>query len=290
MTSRIVFLSLAISLFLQVHGFQSEIAWSQEHLPPFLAESTGDQVNVRAGQSANFEKLCQLSKGEEVVVFSKEYSWYKIQLPLSAKSFVSKDYVQFLGQNAGGVTATDVNIRAGAGIHHTVLGQLAKGEQIYIQEEFDEWYRIEPISESYGWVSQGLLTFKSKDISGYQMPPPRSFVDETISEPISLADEQNPSEEIVDAVDNVAEDFIKVETKGIITVVGFVEHYEDEGTDGIYYKIVAGGKPACYIQGTNHMLGRFVHQKVSVDGTVNQKLLSQYTQPVIVVLKIRLIL
>lgn len=290
MTSRIVFLSLAVSLFLQVHGFQSEIAWAQERPLPFLAESTGDQVNVRAGQSANFEKLCQLSKGEEVVVFSKEYSWYKIQLPPSAKSFVSKDYVQFLGQNAGGVTATDVNIRAGAGIHHTILGQLAKGEQIYIQEEFDEWYRIEPLSESYGWVSQELLTFKSKDISSYQMLPPRSFVDEPISEPILLADEQNPSEEIMNAVDNVAEDFIKAESKGIITVVGFVEPYEDEGTDGIYFKIVAGGQPVCYIQGTNHMLGRFVHQKVSVDGTVNQKLLSKYSQPVVVVLKIRLIL
>jgi len=157
MTLRIVILSLVVLLSLQVHGSHGGIVWAQEHLPPFLAESTGDHVNVRAGQSANFEKLCQLSKGEEVVIFGKEYSWYKIQLPLSAKSFVSKDYVQFLGLNAGGITATDVNIRAGAGIHHTILGRLAKGDQIYIREEFDEWYRIEPVAKSYGWVSQKLL-------------------------------------------------------------------------------------------------------------------------------------
>ena len=287
MTSRIIFFSLVISLSLQVYGSSSGIVWAQEYLPPFLAESKGDQVNVRAGQSANFEKLCQLSKGEEVVVLGKEYSWYKIQLPPSAKSFVSKNYVQFLGLNAGGVTATNVNIRAGAGIHHTVLGQLAKGEQIYIQEEFEEWYRIEPIFESYGWVSEKLLTFKSKDFSRYQMPPPRSFVDETISESKSITEEQSASEDIMDAV---VEEPIEAESKGIITVVGYVESYENEGTDGIYYKIVAGNKPVCYIQGTNHMLGRFVHQKVSVDGTVNQKLLSQYSHPVIVVLKVRLIL
>jgi len=290
MTSRIVFLSLVVSLSLQVHGSHSGTVWAQEHIPPFLAESTGDHVNVRAGQSANFEKLCQLSKGEEVVIFDKEYSWYKIQLPPSAKSFVSKDYVQFLGLNAGGVTATDVNIRAGAGIHHTILGKLAKGEQIYIQEEFEEWYRIEPVAESFGWVSQRFLAFKSKDFSGYQMPPPQSFVDEKISESKLVTEEQDPSEDIVDAMDVVAEKPIKVESKGIISVVGYVESHEDEGTDGIYYKIVANGQPVCYIQGTNHMLGRFVHQQVSVDGTVNQKLLSQYSHPVIVVLKVRLIL
>jgi hypothetical protein len=38
------------------------------------------------------------------------------------------------------------------------------------------------------------------------------------------------------------------------------------------------------------MLGRFLHQRVSVEGTVNQKLRSKYSHPVIIVLKVRLML
>ena len=39
---------------------------------PFLAEAINERVNVRAGQSQNFEKLCQLEKGE------KSLSWARI--------------------------------------------------------------------------------------------------------------------------------------------------------------------------------------------------------------------
>ena len=290
MTSRIIFLSVLLFLFLQAIGLLGTMVFSQEHLPPYLAESTGDHVNVRAGQSANFERLCQLAKGEEVVVLGKEYSWYKIQLPSSAKSFVNKNYVQFLGLNAGGITAADVNIRAGAGIHHTVLGQLAKGVQIYIQEEFEEWYRIEPIAESYGWVSQDFLVFKSNDISGHQIVSllPRLRVEEVVQGEVLegelAAEDQDYLQE------NPFEEPEEVQPKGVISVVGTVKPYEKEGDDSIYYKIVADGEPVCYIQGVNHMLGRFVDQQVSVDGTVNQKLFSEYPHPVIVILKVRLIL
>jgi len=114
MASRIVFLSLFIYLSLAASGPPGDVAFAQQEFFPFLAEVTGDRVNVRSGQSANFERLCQIDKGEEIVVEGKEFSWYKVRLPSSAKSFVSKKYVQFLGQNAGGVIADRVNIRAGA--------------------------------------------------------------------------------------------------------------------------------------------------------------------------------
>lgn len=308
MTSRALFLSLLMSLCLHIYGSEGGIVSASEHLPPFLAESTGDKVNVRAGQSTNFERLCQLSNGEEVVVLGKEYSWYKIQLPPSAKSFVSKDYVQYLGLNAGGVVAADVNIRAGAGIHHTVLGQLSKGEQIYIQEDLDEWYRIEPVAESYGWVSEKFLTYKSGDLSGYQTASSRVFTDKKVLKKDLAMGEQDRFEDTqaIEGQDQFegapvikkqeqleetpAKKFIDVKNKGIISVVGYVEPYEDAGADGIYYKIVAGGQPVCYIQGVNHMLGRFINHQVSINGTVNQKLLSQYSHPVIAVLKVRLML
>jgi len=256
------------------------VVYAQQEFFPFLAEVTGERVNVRSGQSANFERLCQLDKGDEVVVLEKGYSWYKIQLPPSAKSFVSKNYVQYLGQNAGGVTADRVNIRAGAGIHHTVLGQLAKGEQIYIEEELDEWYRIAPVAESYGWVADQLLNFKSNDVDEYRlMAYSRPSVNEELPEPV--VEEQSGEEE-----EKIAEE----QDTGSFSAVGYVEEYEKEDSDGIHYKIIENGRLVCYIQGVNHMLGRFIHHKVSVEGTVNKKLQSKYAYPVIIVSKVRLML
>ena len=255
--------------------------YAQQEFFPYLAEATGDRVNVRSGQSANFERVCQLNKGDEVVVLEKGYSWYKIQLPPAAKSFVSKKYVQYLGQNAGGVTAERVNIRAGAGIHFTVLGQLAKGEQIYIEEELDEWYRIKPVAESYGWVADQFLNFKSNDVAEYRS---RSYSRPVVDEDLFAPVEEEPEEEVAEAQAVEEQDTEK------FSAVGYVEAYEDKDNDGIRYKIVVNGRPICYIQGVNHMLGRFMHHKVSVEGTVNTKLQSKYAYPVIIVLKVRLML
>ncbi|MCK5012339.1 MAG: SH3 domain-containing protein [Candidatus Omnitrophica bacterium] len=257
--------------------------YAQQEFFPFLAEVTGDQVNVRSGQSANFERLCQLNKGDEVVVLEKGYSWYKIQIPPTAKSFVSKKYVQYLGQNAGGVTAQRVNIRAGAGIHYTVLGQLAKGEQIYIEEELDEWYRIAPVAESHGWIIDKFLSFKSSDVAEYQSSMyVRPSVVEDMFEPL----EEQPEQEEDAVEEEVAEE---QETENFFAV-GYIEEYKDKDNEGIHYKIVENGRSVCYVQGVNHMLGRFMHHKVSVEGTVNKKLRSKYAYPVIIVSKVRLML
>ncbi|MCK5179544.1 MAG: SH3 domain-containing protein [Candidatus Omnitrophica bacterium] len=281
MNLRIIFRTLILCLSLQMGFGYTDSVYAQQKFFPYLAEATGDQVNVRSGQSSNFERLCQLSKGDEVVVLEKGYSWYKIQLPPAARSFVSKEYVQYLGQNAGGVTAERVNIRAGAGIHFTVLGQLAKGEQIYIEEELDEWYRIKPVAESYGWVADQFLNFKSNDVAEYRS---RSYSRPVVDEDLFAPVEEEPEEEVAEAQAVEEQDTEK------FSAVGYVEAYEDKDNDGIRYKIVVNGRPICYIQGVNHMLGRFMHHKVPVEGTVNKKLRSKYAYPVIIVLKVRLML
>jgi hypothetical protein len=80
------------------------------------------------------------------------------------------------------------------------------------------------------------------------------------------------------------------ETPESFEAVGYVENYEQGEKDGIYYKIVERGRPVCYVQGVNLILGRFTHQKVTVQGTVNKKLQSKYAYPVISVSSVRLML
>lgn len=276
---RKIFFFLFLSLSMMVclgHGSRVE---AQQESFPYLAEVTGDSVNVRAGQSTNFERVCQLNKGDEVVVLEKAYGWYKIQMPSEAKIYVSKLYVQYLGQNAGGVTADRVNIRAGAGTHHTVVGQLFKGEQIFIDEELDEWYRIQPVAESNAWISDQYLKFKSNDVVVYQSTVyARPAVEDHLFDPVEESEDQAQEEAAGEKEDE------------IFSAEGYVEKYEDKDNDGIHYKIVIKGRPVCYILGVNHMLGRFVHQKVSVKGTINKKLQSKYAYPVIIVSKVRLLL
>jgi len=295
---RAIFTALIISLS-TLCAWQSA-AWSQklvnQEFRPFVAEVTAENVNVRAGQSINFERLCQLDQGDEVVVVGKQFSWYKIQLPATAKSYVSKEYVQYLGQNAGGITADTVNIRAGAGIHHTVVGYFSRGEQVYILEDLEEWYRIEPVPESYGWIAEEYLAFKSKDTSTFLLKrAPTPMIDEEVAEDVAEV-EVATDEEVQDIRAElpflVLEklDKLKPKHQGIISVQGTVKSHEDIGSHGIFFAIVTDGKPVCYVQGVNHLLGRFIGQEVSVEGVVNDELYDRYSAPVVTVIKVRLIL
>jgi len=308
---------------------------------PYVAKAIGGDVNVRAGQSVNFERLCQLDEGEEVLVIDKQFSWCKIQLPAKAKSYVHKQYIQSLSADTGGVMAEQVNIRAGPGIHFTVLGQLNKGEIVYLLEDVEDWYRISPAHGSYGWIVEDFLAFKSSDVSAYRamlggqpkmekipevparvaepilnetmtggttpmvaMPmveeepavlpqplavnsPPSAPVEEQV-----FADEAVNREKTAEPVKKLQKPALKMDIpeNGILSFDGYVETYEPKGRDGIFYKIVLEGNPVCYVQGPNQMLGRFLHQKVTVKGPVVRELTYEYRIPVLTVSNIRLMI
>jgi uncharacterized protein YraI len=285
MIPRRILLFLVLCVWLNGNGLHPAIAATQEVFP-FVGEITGDHVNVRAGQSANFEVLGQLNEGDEVIVVDKGYSWYKIRLPATAKSFVSKEYVQYLGQNAGGITADRVNIRAGAGVHFTALGQLSKGEQIFIRDILDEWYRIQPVADSYGWITGEYVTFKSSVVveSAAQVP------DEVQSETNLPEDGQSKLSEGLDEEETGPFVTLEADDQGVFTVNGYVEPYDDKDNEGIHFLLIDRGRPVCYIQGVNHMLGRFIHQRVEIQGRVHQGLPSKDARPVIVVSKVKLML
>jgi len=52
------------------------------------------------------------------------------------------------------VVATRLNVRAGPGPEHPVVGKLAKGEQVRLLEEMNGWKRIRPDAGGLeGWVA-----------------------------------------------------------------------------------------------------------------------------------------
>ncbi len=146
----------------------SSRAFSSQEFYPFLAEVTADNVHIRSGQSENFESLLKVNKKDELVVRDKSYSWYKIELPPQSKSYISGEFVLIAKEGKGIIVANRLNIRSGPGDQYTVLGQLNEGEEVDIIDQKDEWIQIKPVKNTYGWINEKYISFKSKDVEDYQ--------------------------------------------------------------------------------------------------------------------------
>jgi len=109
---------------------------------------------VKAGDNENFENLCTLSKADPVKIIGRRYSWLKILLPKKAALYINSDYVMLTSdeKGVGVVSASNVNIRAGAGTRYAIVGQISKPEKVSILSEDSGWYKIEPPYGASGWI------------------------------------------------------------------------------------------------------------------------------------------
>ncbi len=238
---------------------------------PFVGEVINEKVNVRAGQSANFEKLCQIPKGGEVLVVGKEYSWLKVRLPKEASCYIIDKYVQRVNNTTGVVTADRVNIRAGQDSNTSSLGQVSKGTSVKILELKNGWYKIEPLPESYGWVAEQFVKFKSKDISSYQ---PQAIA--ITASAVDVNKQQLTGSVIV--------------PKKTVTTVGFLEPLANPVSNTIRYRVVVDGQPAYLVNSSTQSLDSLNYYKVAVEGTSDQPSSPQGILPILTITKIQLIL
>lgn len=267
MSKFLVLLSLAVTFFYPSIYAQAKA----EETFPFSARVTAEKVNVRAGQSENFEKLDVLNQKDEVVVVGKSYSWYKIRLPRTAKSFIIDKYVDVKGDMAE-VTADRVNVRAGADVNRTALAQLAKGTKVRIIEKLEGWYRIEPIDESYGWISEEFLAFKSNVI------------------PSQAAAVVNPPEVVeLKPVQPTASSSVSVSEK-IVTLKGTLKAPVTQELSVPEYQLLTDDKSVYILQGMEHVLKEFLHSTVQVEGRMKEGLEDPSSRPVVQVSRIQLVL
>lgn len=253
---------LALFILIALIGFcgHPQQALARQESYPYLAQVTEDNINVRAGVSTNFENLCRLQKGDEVVVVGRNYSWLKIRLPLIASSYISKKYVRLLENNSGEITADKVNVRAGANINRTVLYQLKAGDQIRIIDEAEDFYKIEPShADAVGWVHENLLAFKSKDTTAYLS---EIYLARNISNPPTTNDEPSPSVKVYGALGkNENSDF------GKSVYVLTVSRSEDAAV-GTPDNLPEGAE-AVYITNLETLPQYFLHQRVVIDGHID---------------------
>ncbi len=127
---------------------------------PYIAEITGDNVNIRSGPGTNYYHCGKLDSGDRVKVVASKYSWSHIVPPAGSFSWISKQYVSVDSDNSriGTVTGDSVRVYAGSNflkpIHSTTVQlKLDKGDKVELTgEEMDDYYKITPPTGAYLWV------------------------------------------------------------------------------------------------------------------------------------------
>lgn len=260
----------AVLLFGALLAFPS-YAHSQDF--PFVGEITQDQVNVRAGQSENFERLGRVALGERVVVLAKEYSWYKIKLPVQCESYVNMKFITMIDQGLGKVSGEHVNIRARADIASAVIGQVNKGDLIRVVETQKDWHKIEPPDSVNGWLLTKFVKFQSKDIPEARKVelPSKNIYRKKKTAP----DENSPAKE--------TEHIEIFSAQGLL-----VDSGEKSPAQDICHRLVVDEHTGYYLQGYRWILDGFLDQKVRIQGTIQPQIKAPY--PVVLVTKIELVL
>ena len=272
---------LAVAFLVPVFAFAAQESF------PFLAQAINERVNVRAGQSQNFEKLYQLEKGEEVVVVGKDFSWYKVQIPPSTYVYISDKYVRLANSMEGEIIGDRVNVRSSAKVESTILGQVEKGSRVRVLEKIPGWYKIAPPAQVFGWVADGLVKFKSRDITAYR---PKWKEVEREGSPAGPPGPGSEASEISQALQPVtpavaSANSQKVSVTGVLRLLPPRQDNID-----VSYELLIRNKPAYFIQGPRAMLDDFARYTVTIEGGLNADLEKQFSKPVLNVARVQLVL
>jgi SH3-like domain-containing protein len=228
-----------------------EPAFAQARFP-FTGETVSDRVHVRAGQNNNFESVALLSKGTELVVLGKNFSWYKVFLPEGAKAFVKSGYVKLLTADIAEVLVDHLNVRSGPNTEATTLGQLKQGQKFFIDQIQGDWIRIKPVEGVYGWVNETLLVFKNESVSGKVGKTP---------DVVAAAREQEKRAQ--EARQSAKTALLKKFSNDIVECSGVLVSSEGAVKD---YKILHDKVTVCYVDGPQPVLNQYVGSSVSVRG------------------------
>jgi len=136
------------------------LGFAQDKTFLFQGEINANNINIRSDSTINSKIICIANRGEPVEVIRESYAWYKIRLPKRAPSFIKKNLVELIDTKSAKVIKNNVNIRLGPDESSPILGKADKNEVINILSESGEWYKIEPLANSFGWVHSKFVNHR----------------------------------------------------------------------------------------------------------------------------------
>ncbi|MFH1457717.1 MAG: SH3 domain-containing protein [Candidatus Omnitrophota bacterium] len=143
---------------------------------PFQGLINEDDINIRSDSTTGASIICVGKKGTRLEVVGENYDWYEIRLPPQAPSYVSKELVECLDSKTVQSQGTDfaakapqrcqsgkilkdrVNIRLEPDLSSQILGKADQNEIVTIASETQDWYKILPIQNSFGWIHKKFIS------------------------------------------------------------------------------------------------------------------------------------
>jgi len=138
MINKIPIRKIIISTLIIFSSFKITFAQNGDTYFPYMGRITRNRINIRASASTGSEVMGQLKKGQDVVIIGEDGNWCKIKPPQDATAWIYADFVK-----DGIVTKDNVNVRAGATLSSSVLGQLNEGDYVHVIKKIEDWYQIE---------------------------------------------------------------------------------------------------------------------------------------------------
>lgn len=120
-------------------------------------EITADNINIRTDSTVSSQIICAVNRGEPVEIVKESYDWYKVRLPKTAPAFINRNLVEPIDEKTAKVSGDNVNIRLNPDQSSPILGKAQRNEIINLVAERVGWYKIEPTSDTLGWVHKRFV-------------------------------------------------------------------------------------------------------------------------------------
>lgn len=143
---------------------ESETPKAKEETVLFQGEVNSNGINIRADATVTSEIICNLDRAQKIDVISEVYDWYKIRLPKTGPSYIHKGLVALTEageegkvSNTARVLKNNVNIRSRPDTSSPILGKAKQDDTVNILQDAGEWYKIEPVKQSYAWIHKNFV-------------------------------------------------------------------------------------------------------------------------------------
>ncbi|MBP3888057.1 MAG: family 10 glycosylhydrolase [Cellulosilyticum sp.] len=139
---------------------------------------TATTLNIRAGARVDRDVVAKVSSGTKVTILSVLNGWYKVKLTDGTVGWASSEYITVSATSnppsnsgtsntpspsvtypaKGTVTATTLNIRAGARTDRDVVATVSKGTTLTVVDKLNDWYKVKLSNGTVGWASSAYVS------------------------------------------------------------------------------------------------------------------------------------
>lgn len=204
-----------------------------------------NEINLRIDSTVNSEVICQVRKNDRLEVVSGLYDWYKIRLPKYAPAYIHKDMLELVDAQTAKVAKNSVNVRLLPGESSPIIGKTDEGEAVKILEFRRDWYKIQPVRNSFGWIHKKFI---EQDL-GMGVPVP------VVTQALPSAEEKITSEKKPALAEAIV-------LEGILKSYGRV--FWRKGT----HKLIDKDKKVFLLKGNTAILNSLTRLKVKVTGRI----------------------